>query len=89
MNQNELVTRVRRVVSEIFHLPVEMVTHQLSAEMVESWDSLGLLNLVLSLEQEFGMHFSPEETERLISVGAIIDLLESRFEAGGGLRGRS
>ena len=34
--------------------------------------------LALELEQEFGISLSPEDMERLVSVSAIVGLLEER-----------
>src|SRR5580698_7192349 len=40
-----------------------------------AWDSVAHLNLVLSLEQEFGQRFSPEEFMQMQSVAAINGVL--------------
>jgi acyl carrier protein len=42
-----------------------------STENTPAWDSVAHLNLVLSLEQEFGQRFSPEEFMQMQSVAAI------------------
>jgi len=45
---------------------------------MERWDSLQYLRLVLALQQEFSVEFSPEEIEGLTSVAAIKSALESK-----------
>ena len=37
------------------------------------------LNLVLALEQEFGVQFSPEEIEQLLSVELIVALVAEKM----------
>ena len=46
-----------------------------------AWDSVAHLNLVLSIEQEFGLQFSPEDFMKMKSVGAIKRVLAERGAA--------
>ena len=49
-----------------------------SPETVPNWDSLQHLNLVLALEQEFQVQFTPEEIEQLLSVALVAALLDEK-----------
>jgi acyl carrier protein len=71
--------RVRRIVSDVFAVPVDQVTDESSPETIEAWDSMAHLNLVLSLEQEFAVTFDLDEIAQLTSVRAIVDGLTSRI----------
>jgi acyl carrier protein len=42
---------------------------------VESWDSVQHLNLVLALEEQFGIQFEPEEMDAMKNIGAIAGLV--------------
>ena len=64
------------LIAQVFQLPAEQVSLDSSPETVETWDSLQHLNLVLALEQEFAIQFTPEEIEELISVRAIVAVLD-------------
>lgn len=70
--------RVRSIFSDVFQVPLEQVTPQSSPETVPAWDSLQHLNLVLALEQEFRIQFTPEEIEQLLSVEVVAALLEEK-----------
>lgn len=59
--------RVQRTFADIFGVPLESIRPDSSPETIETWDSLQHLNLVLALEQEFQVQFTPEEIETLIS----------------------
>lgn len=50
-----------------------------SPDTVESWDSINHLNLVMALEQEFGVEFDPEDIEQLLSVPLTIEMLEKKL----------
>ena len=67
--------RVCGMVADLFQLPPETVGPGTSPDTVETWDSLQHLNLVLALEQEFQLQFTPEEIEQLLSVELIAALV--------------
>jgi acyl carrier protein len=62
---------IRRVIADVFAVDASSVTLDASPQTIEAWDSMGHLNLVLALEQEFGAQFSPEEIAAMTSVRAI------------------
>jgi acyl carrier protein len=65
--------RVRRMVADVLNVPQSQVSRDTSPETVDTWDSVQHLNLVLALEQEFGVSVPPEDIDKLRSVGDIID----------------
>lgn len=75
--------RVRTIVADIFGMPAGEIRPESSPDTVPSWDSLQHLNLVLALEQEFGIQFTPEEIEQLLSVELIAALLEEKMKGRG------
>ncbi len=78
-----LLENVRRIVSDVFEIPEESVKPDSSPDNVETWDSIHHLNMVLALEQEFGVQFTPEEIEQLLSVELIVALVEEKRQASG------
>jgi len=51
------------------------VTLASSAETISSWDSLKHMNLVLALEETFGVLFSEEQIAELTQVGTILTIV--------------
>ena len=70
--------RVRGIFADVFQVPLDQVTPQTSPETIPTWDSLQHLNLVLALEQEFRIQFTPEEIEQLLSVEVVAAVLEEK-----------
>ena len=68
--------QVRSVASDIFGVPAGKITAESSPETIENWDSMQHLNLVLAIEEKFGMQLAPEDIEQMKSVGAIVALVE-------------
>jgi acyl carrier protein len=78
-----VLNRVQRILADLFHIPAEQITLISSPELIENWDSLNHLNLVLAIEQEFGVQLMPEEIDQLLSVEHIIALLDEKLNAAG------
>jgi acyl carrier protein len=78
MSDEAILERVRNIVAEITEVEVERVTSQSSPANLEEWDSLAQVNIVLSLEQEFGRQFSPDQIERMVSVEKIVEIFTAR-----------
>jgi acyl carrier protein len=49
-----------------------------SVNTVESWDSVATITLLTVVEEEFGVHFEPEELENLVSFNSIMEHLRSQ-----------
>ena len=68
--------QLRETISMTFGVPIESVTQETTQEDVEGWDSVGHLNLMLMLEERFGVRLEIEDMERLTSVAAILAHLD-------------
>ena len=75
MTNEAILEKVRSIVAEVSEVEVARVNLQSSPANLEEWDSLPEVNIVLSLEQEFGHQFSPEQIERMVSVEKILEVL--------------
>lgn len=75
--------RVRTMMADNFSVPLDQMTAESSPDTIETWDSIQHLNLVMALEEEFGVQFDPEEIEQLLSVELVAALVaEKKKEIG-------
>ena len=65
--------RILSVVSNVLGIPADRIDDDSSPENIESWDSLKQMNLVLALEQEFGIRFTDEKIVEMLSVRLIAE----------------
>ena len=72
--------RVQRIAADVFSVPIAKINAESSADTIETWDLLQHLNFVLAVEQEFGVQFTPEEIEKLISVNTVVETLATKPE---------
>jgi acyl carrier protein len=68
--------QVRKIASDVFGIPVDQVTPESSPGVIENWDSMQHLTLVLAVEERFGVQFDPEEIEQMNDIGAIAALVD-------------
>ncbi len=68
--------QVRSIASDIFGISADKITPESSPETIENWDSMQHLNLVLAIEEKFGVQLEPEDVEQMKSIGAVAALVE-------------
>jgi acyl carrier protein len=71
--------QVKQIMSDILDLDTAAVGATTTQENTANWDSMSHLNLVIALEQEFGVSFTPEEMEQLVSFRHILQILASKL----------
>jgi acyl carrier protein len=76
---SSVLPAVLNIMAQLFSLPPGSLTAESSMETVEQWDSLQHINVIVDVEQHFGITMSPEEVMQLHSVQAIVDMVESRL----------
>lgn len=68
--------KVKMVVAQVMEVPVDSVYEDSSPDTIATWDSLKHMNLILALEQSFGVIFSEEQIAEMMSVEIIIATLK-------------
>jgi acyl carrier protein len=68
--------KVLNIIKDVLEL--EDIDNNVSQDNCFKWDSLNHLNLILEIEMEFDVSFSPEEIVEIKSASIILDLLKKR-----------
>ncbi len=66
-----MADRISQIISSVLGIPPEELNEDVSPDNVPSWDSIAHINLVMALEQEFGISLMPEDQEEMLSVKLI------------------
>lgn len=69
---------VETLVAEVLQVPPAMISDELAMQDVDAWDSLKHMELIVSLEEAFGLQLSFEEIVTMQSVGNIKRVLKER-----------
>ncbi len=79
MNSQERTDKLRQTLSAVLGVAEMDLSDDSSPDSLPSWDSVTHLNLVVSLEEAFGVAFSPEETMELTSLRLIRLMLDEKL----------
>ncbi len=64
--------RIKRVMANVLGVDAAEINEDSSPDTIANWDSLRHMNLILALEQEFGITIGDEEVSTLISYPLIV-----------------
>jgi len=73
--------KVKIVLAEVLQVAPAIITDNLAMQDVDAWDSLKHMELIVSLENTFGLQLSFDEIVNMQSVGNIKQVLEERRKA--------
>ena len=75
--EKTMLERVKEIIEEQLNLDgVEITTETRFKEDLEA-DSLDLFELVMAFEEEYGVEIPSEDLEKITTVGAVIEYIES------------
>lgn len=59
--------KLKEVLARIFGVDLAEITEDASPDTIASWDSLRHMNLVVALEEAFGVEFSDDQVVEILS----------------------
>ncbi len=83
MTEPEILSRVQRVFVDLFDDPGIVLDRDTTAADVDGWDSLATVELMIELEDEFGVRFATGEMTQMENVGELLDRIARRLGSGG------
>ena len=79
MSRSEIYDRVTEIFRDFFDDDDIVISDETTSDDIEDWDSLEHINLIVAIEQEFGMKFSMGEVTGMKNVGAMVDIIQERI----------
>lgn len=73
----EVFEKIKSMIAEQLDLEEDKITRETTFEDIDA-DSLDVVELVMALEEEFGLDIADEEVENIKKVGDIVDYIEER-----------
>jgi len=79
MSREEVFEKLNEVFREVFDDESIEVVDNTTAEDIEDWDSLEHINLIVAIENKFGIKFKMNEVTGLKNVGEMVDVILGRI----------
>lgn len=73
-----LIEQVQAVLAEALQTSIVTITPDLALGDIPQWDSMGHMEVMMLLEQKFGIEINNETITALVSVSAICDYLTKK-----------
>lgn len=78
MNREDVFKALNEVFRDNFDDEDITLTEKTVADDIEEWDSLEHINLVIAIEERFGMKFTMKEVTGMKNVGEMVDIILER-----------
>jgi acyl carrier protein len=75
----DISNRVRGIVADITNNRLADIDESSGAANADGWDSVAQINIIASIEMEFGLTFSAEEMQSLNSIDKILSAIKERL----------
>ena len=70
--------KLKRLLSVTLDIDEEMIDKNVSADTIEGWDSLKQMNIIVSIEEEFGILFDEDEAILSSSYNTLYKLIKTK-----------
>ena len=81
MNKEEITNRARAALAQALKVAPETIANDASQMELSAWDSVRHMNVVLALENDFGIEFEDAELQTLTSLPLLVAAIEKHTAA--------
>lgn len=81
MTANEIFTKIKEVMADVFDVDDLDVNEKTSADDIEEWDSLSHIRFIITIERVFKIKFLNEEIAGLKNVGDLATIIGKKLAA--------
>ncbi len=74
--------QVRSLLAEVFQVPLQEIPPDLAFGDLPQWDSMGHMDIIMGLEQRFGIEANAKTISELTSIQAICEYLAEKNKRG-------
>lgn len=79
MDQIGIEKKLTDIFRSLFNISDLVLENEITANDVPGWDSFNHINLIIQIEEEFGIKFTNEEVSSLENVGQLKKLVQEKM----------
>ncbi len=80
MSREEIKTKLEAILRDVFGDPALAITEATTASDVSDWDSLNHINIIVAVEEAFGIRFATREVYVANNVGEFVNLIAKKLQ---------
>jgi acyl carrier protein len=69
-------SKLNKIFSDVFLIDINSINESISQDSLSQWDSIGHLNLITSIEEEFSIIFSEQEITDMLNYKLVLIILK-------------
>ena len=66
--------KIKKIMSDIFFINISDISEYSSQDTIDNWDSIGNLNLVTALEEEFEILFTDDQIIEMLNFKLVCEI---------------
>jgi acyl carrier protein len=78
----QVLEQVRTLAADVLGVRRWEIDSNSTPQQLDNWDSISHVSLVVAIEEQFGVAFTPEEITDMESIGRIAELLSRKLNNG-------
>jgi len=68
--------KLKKIMSDIFGIELNEISENSSPDNIQKWDSLGHLNLITSIEEEFGITIDEDQMIQMLNFKLVLVVIK-------------
>jgi acyl carrier protein len=79
MTKDEIYSKLHEIFADIFMRDDLVLSPTLTARDVPGWDSFRQIEIIMSVEERFGIKLQTRDMDRLANVGDLVAVIEAKL----------
>jgi acyl carrier protein len=79
MDKQAIIEKIKEILQRVLKHDRFEIHDELTAQMVEGWDSLTHMVIITEIEKTFSVQFKLKEINKLKNMGNLIELIQSKL----------
>ena len=75
-----MIEKIQEIFKDVFDNEELLISQETTSKDIDEWDSMAQIDIIVALENEFGLKFTIEEVQKLTSIKSMISTLSKKLD---------